>query len=183
MLPIETLCADTFRPFGDVISAEESQRQFTINDGFAQRFHDLAHIDVATANGVPILSIFRSQPRQFPLSLHMLERHPLGSQAFFPLSPQPFLVVVATGDEQPDLTSIRCFMAKSGQGVNYARGVWHHPLIALGVESDFLVVDRAGADSDANCDEYELGDLNISIHYQPKDIHEPHCDEHTRPQK
>lgn len=179
MLPIETLCADTFRPFGDVISVAASRRQFSINDGYAQRFHDLAHIDVATANGFPIISIFRSQPRQFPLSLHMLERHPLGSQAFFPLGSEPFLVVVATGHEQPELTSIRCFLAQPGQGVNYARGVWHHPLIALGAESDFLVIDRAGADTDANCDEYVLGDPNISIHYQPKDIHDPHHDEHA----
>ena len=183
MLPIETLRANTFRPFGDVISVKESQRHFIINGGVAQRFHDLAHIDVATANGIPIISIFRSQPRQFPLCLHMLERHPLGSQAFFPLGSHPFLVVVATGAEQPDRTSIRCFLAEPGQGVNYARGVWHHPLIALGAESDFLVIDRAGADNDANCDEYVLGDPNISIHYQPKDIHEPHRDELVRQQK
>jgi ureidoglycolate lyase len=174
MLLIEFLRADTFRPFGDVISVEESRHHFTINDGYAQRHHDLARIDVASANGLPIISIFRSQPRQFPLTLRMLERHPLGSQAFFPLGSQPYLVVVAAGDEQPDLKSIRCFIAKPGQGVNYGRGVWHHPLIALGAESDFLVVDRAGAESDTNCEEYSLLDFNISIQFPPKDLHEPH---------
>jgi ureidoglycolate lyase len=165
MLLIEPLRADTFRPFGDVISVEESHQNFTINDGYAQRYHNLAHVDVASANGFPIISIFRSQPRQFPLTLTILERHPLGSQAFFPFGSQPFLVVVAAGDEQPDLQSIRCFIAKPGQGVNYGRGVWHHPLIALGAESDFLVVDRAGAEGDANCEEFQMLDANISIQF------------------
>jgi ureidoglycolate lyase len=174
MLPIEPLRANTFRPFGDVISVEDSRRRFTINDGYAQRYHDLARIDVASANGFPIISIFRSRPRQFPLPLRILERHPLGSQAFFPLGSQPFLVVVAMGCDQPDLESIRCFIAKPEQGVNYGRGVWHHPLIALGAESDFLVVDRAGAESDANCEEFLLPDSNISIQFPPKDTHEPH---------
>jgi ureidoglycolate lyase len=174
MLTIEPLCANTFRPFGEVISVEESRRHFTINDGYAQRYHGLAHIDVASANGFPIISIFRSQPRQFPLPLRMLERHPLGSQAFFPLSSQPFLVVVAAGDEQPDLTSIRCFIAGSGQGVNYGRGVWHHPLMALGAESDFLVVDRAGDEHDANCEEFSLLDVNISVQIPSKDIYDPY---------
>jgi ureidoglycolate lyase len=174
MLPIETLRGTTFHPFGEVISVVEARQPFIINDGYAQRYHDLARIDVASANGFPIISIFRSQPRQFPFRLNKLERHPLGSQAFFPLGSQPFLVVVALGDDQPDVTSIRCFIAKPGQGVNYARGVWHHPLIALGAESDFLVVDREGAESDANCEEYSLLDFNISIQFPPKDLHEPH---------
>lgn len=28
--------------------------------------------------------------------------------------------------------------------MNYAKGVWHHPLIALDEVSDFIVVDRGG---------------------------------------
>jgi ureidoglycolate lyase len=174
MLFIEPLRADTFLPFGDVISVAESRHHFVINDGYAQRYHDIARVDVASANGFPIISIFRAQPRQFPLPLRLLERHPLGSQAFFPLGSQPFLVVVAPGDGQPNMKAIRCFIAQPGQGVNYARGVWHHPLIALGAESDFLVVDRAGAECDANCEEYSLLDFNISIQFPPKDLHEPH---------
>lgn len=174
MLPIEVLSAKVFHPFGDVISVAEARQQFTINDGYAQRYHDLARVDVASANGFPIISLFRSRPRQFPLTLRMLERHPLGSQAFFSLGSQPFLVVVAPGGDQPDLVAIRCFIAQPGQGVNYARGVWHHPLIALGTESDFLVVDRAGAEGDANCETYSLPDSNIVIQLSPKDFHEPH---------
>nr|WP_315240979.1 ureidoglycolate lyase [uncultured Albidiferax sp.] len=155
-LAIEPLTAEAFRPFGDVIAASDSARHFSINDGFAERYHDLAHIDVASGGGRAILSIFQALPRSLPMQLVLLERHPLGSQAFMPLSGLPYLVVVAQAGPVPDLAQIRCFYAAPGQGVNYARGTWHHPLIALQAPSGFLVVDRGGMPGDANCDEHPL---------------------------
>ncbi|MEO5795689.1 MAG: ureidoglycolate lyase [Rhodoferax sp.] len=155
-LTIEPLTADAFRPFGEVIEANDSARHFSINDGFAERYHDLAHIDVASGGGRAIVSIFRALPRSLPMQLVLLERHPLGSQAFMPLSGLPYLVVVAEAGPVPDLAQIRCFRAAPGQGVNYAKGTWHHPLIALQAPSDFLVVDRGGKPGDANCDEHPL---------------------------
>ena len=38
--------------------------------------------------------------------------------------------------------------------MNYARGVWHHPLIVLDVAADFIVVYRGG--KEANCEETYL---------------------------
>lgn len=159
-LPIEPLTAEAFRPFGDVIEASDGARHFTINEGYAERFHDLAHIDVGMQAGRAIINIFRAQPRTLPMQLVLLERHQLGSQAFMPLSGRPYLVVVAPATpnaDAPDVAAIRCFRADAGQGVNYARGTWHHPLIALEAVCDFLVVDRGGAPGDHNCDEYPLG--------------------------
>ena len=155
-LKIERLSPAAFQPFGDVIEASEAGLHFSINGGFAERFHDLARIDVNTQGGRPIISIFKAKPRQFPLQLLRLERHPLGSQAFIPMSSRPFLVVVALASPELDPQQLRCFLAAPGQGVNYARGTWHHPLIALDAPSDFLVLDRAGATGDANCDEHAL---------------------------
>ena len=155
-LSVEPLTAQAFKPYGEVIEVSDAGRQFSINQGFAVRHHDLARVDVASAGGHPLVSIFRAQPRQFPLQLLLLERHPLGSQAFMPLSAQPYLVVVAAAAAVPAPASVRCFLAQAGQGVNYARGVWHHPLIALQTQSDFLVIDRGGAPGDANCDESPL---------------------------
>jgi ureidoglycolate lyase len=43
-----------------------------------------------------------------------------------------------------DPSSVRAFVTNGRQGVNYHRGTWHHPLIAVGDFSEFLVVDRAG---------------------------------------
>ena len=62
---------------------------------------------------------------------------------------------------RPDLARLRCFAAGPGQGVNYAAGTWHHPLLALQAECDFLVVDRGGAASDHNCDEFALDGLDL----------------------
>ena len=173
VLTIEPLSARAFKPFGDVIEASEAAQHFPINEGYAERYHDLATIDVGHEGGHALVNIFRARPRSLPFELSMLERHPLGSQAFVPLSPLPYLVVVAPAvvagsdgdsDSTPDMHAIRCFVAGAGQGVNYARGTWHHPLIALHAPCNFLVLDRGGPPGQANCDIYPLAGFSFSIH-------------------
>ena len=83
-------------------------------------------------------------PYELPLAIAMLERHPLSSQLFMPLSAAPFLVVVAPPGEHVDRANVRAFVTNGAQGVNYRRGTWHHPVIALENPSEFLVVDRVG---------------------------------------
>jgi len=152
-LKVEPLTREAFAPFGDVIEASDSVNHFTINAGNTERYHNLANIDVGP-DGKSILSIFRGQPRALPFTVVMMERHPKGSQAFIPMSGRPYLVVVADKNSTPTAKDLRCFLAQPGQGVNYAKGVWHHPLLALHDTSDFLVVDRSGPG--ANCDEVAL---------------------------
>lgn len=149
-LPVEPLTHAAFAPFGEVIDATAAAAVITINDGTAQRFHALAHVDADSNGGSPVISIFRAQPRALPFTVRMLERHPLGSQAFMPLTPHLYLVVVGSS---PDAMP-RAFLARSGQGINLRRGVWHHPLLALHATSDFLVIDRVGDGN--NCDEAML---------------------------
>ena len=126
----EPLTREAFAPFGDVIEASDAVRHFTINCGNTERYHDLAHIDPGEGGRV-IVSIFRGQPRSLPFRVGMMERHPLGSQAFVPMSGRPYLVVVAPAGLAPTASDLRCFVARGDQGVNYATGVWHHPLLAL----------------------------------------------------
>lgn len=149
-LRVEALTREAFAPFGDVIEAASAAQTYAINAGTTTRFHDLARIDADRDGGRPVVSLFRAQPRELPFAITQLERHPLGSQAFVPLSQRPYLVVVA---EDPAGTP-RAFLARDGQGVNYRAGTWHHPLLALDEVSDFLVIDRAGPGN--NCDEVEL---------------------------
>ncbi|MCF6367519.1 ureidoglycolate lyase [Rhizobium halophilum] len=137
-LPIRPLTAATFAPFGDVIEADPSTMRL-INGGTTERFHRLS-VAEAEGEGV-IISLFRGQPRRFPYEIAMMERHPFGSQSFSPLSGRPFLVAVAE-DEDGRPGQPQVFLATGRQGVNYRRNVWHHPLMALGDVSDFLVVDR-----------------------------------------
>ena len=148
-LQVKPLTREAFKPFGDVIEIEGAH-SYPINDGSCIRFNDLAHLDVAGQGGRAALSLFRGQPVAFPLALTEVERHPLGSQSFMPMGNIPFLIVVAetAADGQPGEPN--AFLSNGRQGVNYARGTWHHPLLSLDRVSDFLVVDRAGAGE--NCD-------------------------------
>ncbi|KAA0082212.1 ureidoglycolate lyase [Trinickia soli] len=151
-LTIEPLTKSAFAPFGDVIELEGA-REIPINLGTTLRYHDLARVDVADEDGRPLISLFRGQPRALPFEVTMLERHPLGSQAFLPMTNKPYLVVVAPAGTL-DSQAVRAFVTRGWQGVNYAKGVWHHPLIALDEVSDFIVVDRGGQGH--NCDEQTL---------------------------
>jgi ureidoglycolate lyase len=156
------LHADHFSRYGDVIDA--SKPPLLINQEYTKRYDDLAEIDVLKNGGRMLVNIFRSTPLPLPLSIRMMERHPLSSQAFVPLSQEPYLVVVAPpGDFFEE--NIEVFLASGNQGVNYRAGTWHHFLLALNSVSDFLVIDR-GSDSksadDKNCDEVTLsGDSKI----------------------
>lgn len=151
-LLIEPLTRTAFAPFGDVIELAGA-RQIPINLGTTMRYHDLARVDVTDEGGRPLVNLFRGQPRTLPFEVTMLERHPLGSQAFIPLTERPYLIVVApAGEIVPQ--KVRAFVTQGWQGVNYAKGIWHHPLIAVGESSDFIVVDRGGEGH--NCDEQTL---------------------------
>ena len=160
---IEPLSAEAFRPYGEVIEARATAQHYSINRGDAVRYHDLADLDVLAGGGRPILSIFRAQAHALPLQLSIIERHVLGSQAFIPLGPQRWLVVVAFAGPPPGPAQLRCFLAAPGQGVNYARGTWHHPLLALDTPGDFLVIDRGSAPPADDCDEHSLQAMQLWV--------------------
>ena len=150
-LLIEPLSKHAFAPFGDVIETDNSAH-FMINSGSTRRYHKLTSVETSGPKDQAIISIFSVQALPMPMHIRMLERHPLGSQAFMPLLGQPFLIVVAPASDSPDADSVRAFRSNGRQGVNYHRGVWHHPVLALAAHDDFLVIDRSGAGN--NCDEY-----------------------------
>lgn len=155
----EPLTREAFMAFGNVVETDGAQH-FTINQGYAERFNDLADVDVASADGAVNISIVTVRPRPMPIAVKLMERHPLGSQIFYPLQNRPWLVLVC-GDVH-DLRSYRAFTATGRQGVNYARNVWHHPLLVLDDDSRFLIVDRKGPGT--NLEEVWLtGDMALSL--------------------
>ncbi|MCC9620915.1 ureidoglycolate lyase [Thalassospira sp. MA62] len=149
-LKVAPLTADAFAPYGEVISTATARDTYKINLGTTTRFHDISRVDVGDQGGAPIISIFRGTPRAKPIEIKMMERHPLGSQAFMPLAGQKFLIVVASGTETPKPDDLRAFITDGTQGVTYAKNVWHHPLLVLEEDSDFLIVDRAGPGNNLN---------------------------------
>lgn len=158
-LVVEALTAAAFAEFGDVVEARGDSG--LINSGTTRQFGDLAGIDVAAEGGRPCVSIYRATPYPLPLAIRMLERHPLGSQLFMPLSGERFLAVVAPPAAVPDRAAVRAFLTDGHQGINFRRGTWHHPLIALDGTGEFLVIDRAGPG--ANCDEFRFGDAALEL--------------------
>ncbi len=142
ILPIEQLTREAFSPFGDVVDVE-SLPTITINQGFAERVNGLARIETAGATGIINISLFTARRRPQPIDIRMMERHPLGSQLFYPLQHRDWLVVVCA--DPRDRGSFRAFRASGRQGVNYTRSVWHHPLLVLSDNERFFVVDRGDA--------------------------------------
>ncbi len=138
-MKIELLTKHAFAPFGDVIEIAGAEQR-TINQGFASRFHDLAKIKMG--DGETIVSIFTAIPRPQPIAIKLMERHPLGSQLFYPLQNEDWYVLVC--EDPRDGKTYRAFKASGTQGVNYNPNTWHHPLLVTN-ESRFLILDRKGA--------------------------------------
>jgi ureidoglycolate lyase len=141
-IEIQPLTRTAFAGFGEVIEMEAA-RNFPINSGKCIRYHDLAKVETTGENARPMISLLRGEPYTLPLELRMVERHPLGSQAFIPLSDNQFLVIVAEATEAGPGEPL-AFRTKTGQGVNIGRNVWHGILTPLQARSDFAVIDRAG---------------------------------------
>ncbi|HSM31397.1 MAG TPA: ureidoglycolate lyase [Woeseiaceae bacterium] len=149
------LTRERFLPFGDVIETHAMQRD-TMNAARFERFDDLCNVDVGTDGRVRVSIARCRSATTLPYRFDVVERHPLGSQAFVPLAPVQFVVVVAPAAESVVADDLQAFVSNGRQGINYGRGTWHMPLIAFESGQEFLVIDRAG---DApNCDEHMLDD-------------------------
>ncbi|WP_319412021.1 ureidoglycolate lyase [uncultured Cohaesibacter sp.] len=152
---IAPLNAEAFAPFGDILEASGAPSKI-INQGFCGRYHDLAELDFIASGddgGRAGISLFDAEPRKLPYCLELVERHPLGSQAFLPMSMHGFLVIVAP-DEGGRPGKPLAFETKPGQGINFHRNVWHGVLTPLKPPGLFAVVDRIGEAS--NLEEYRF---------------------------
>ena len=141
-LHTQPLTKSAFAPFGQVIETAGAHH-YPINSGNCERYHDLARIELGGVHPRPMISLLHARGFSLPLDVPMVERHPFGSQAFYPLSPHPFLVVVAPDEGGVPGTPL-AFLTAPGQGVNIAMNTWHGVLTPLGPEADFLCVDRGG---------------------------------------
>lgn len=139
IIQTEPLTPHAFAAYGDVLDASGPPDRL-INKGLCGRFHDRARLDFGP-DGRAGLSIFNAEPRSFPYLLDLIERHPDGSQAFLPMTQNPFLVIVADGPESRP----RAFLTNGAQGINLFRGTWHGVLTPLQGPGLFAVVDRIGA--------------------------------------
>ena len=138
---IALLTREAFAAFGDVVSAGLGAGA-PANQGTATRFDWCTELVNARATARANVSVFRSLARALPFEVRLLEQHPFSTQAFLPMVCQRFLVCVAptAPDGGPDVTGLRAFVCGPGQGVNYRVGTWHHPIVALDADADFVML-------------------------------------------
>ncbi len=151
-----------FIKFGDMITTTDI-KPIEINNGYAKRYDGIANLNTKKGNGEFTISIFSALKRSFPMKVDMMEKHPLGSQAFIPMKETVFLSFVAPEGNKPDLARVEAFIIPKGIGVNYNPGIWHFPLIST-EDMNFLVVDRKGEGD--NLIIHDLKEENISIDFQ-----------------
>ena len=152
----EPLSAERFAPYGDVIETSRGGAD-AMNAARFERFDDLCNVDLIDDGRIAV-SIARCRtPSSLPLRLDMVERHPLGSQAFVPLSPCKMVIVVAPPAESVDAQDLRAFVTNGRQGFNYRRGTWHMPLVSFAAGQEYLIIDRGGSAS--NCEEHTLDEV------------------------
>ena len=162
MIKPKLITKENFKKFGDMISTEDI-KPLEINNGFAKRYDGIANLDTKKDNGESTICIFSALKRSFPMKIDMMEKHPLGSQAFIPMKETVFLSFVAPEGNKPDLARVEAFIIPKGIGVNYNPGIWHFPLIST-EDMNFLVVDRKGEGD--NLIIHDLKEENISIDFQ-----------------
>ena len=139
----KTITKENFSKFGDMITTKNI-KPLDINNGYAKRYDNIAKINTSKDNGETTISIFSALKRTFPMKIDMMEKHPLGSQAFIPMKETTFIAFVAPNGDKPDLNKIEAFIIPPGIGINYNPGIWHFPLIST-EDMNFLVVDRKGS--------------------------------------
>ena len=142
-----------FATYGDLVSSDDV-KPMDINAGYAKRFDNLANINTSKNEGKTIISIFSALKRTFPMKIDMMEKHPLGSQAFIPMKETTFLCFVAPPGEKPAIDKIESFIIPPKTGINYKPGTWHFPLIST-ENTNFLVIDRKGDDENLIIHKFE----------------------------
>ena len=152
MIRIQPLTVEAFAPYGEVLDTAGAPDKL-INQGLCGRYHDRATLDF-TQEGSAGISLFKAELRALPYTLDMMERHPLGSQAFLPMSMDAFLVIVAPDDAGKPGTP-RAFRTAEGQGINFHRNSWHGVLTPLAGPGLFAVIDRIGGEE--NLQEHWFG--------------------------
>ena len=155
------ITSKNFKKFGEVISTKKI-KPININNGYAKRFDNLCKINTSLKKGNTIISIFSARKRRFPMNIKMMEKHPLGSQAFIPMKETKFLVFVAPKGKKPNVKKMESFIIPKQTGINYKPGIWHFPLIST-KNMNFLVIDRKGIGNNLAIHNFENEKISLKF--------------------
>jgi ureidoglycolate lyase len=157
-ISIEQLDINIFSKFGDIIQKKNALELRSINQGTTTRYHNISKLSLESKNGNSAISIFSGSPRDLPIEIKIMEKHPIASQSFLPIQDYDWLIVVCEEkNELPDLNTLRCFHVDGDTGITYNQNVWHHPLLVK-KKQDFWIIDRINDQEDSfiNLKEYHF---------------------------
>jgi ureidoglycolate lyase len=157
-ISIEQLDINIFSKFGDIIQKKNALELRSINQGTTTRHHNISKLSLESKNGNSAISIFSGSPRDLPIEIKIMEKHPIASQSFLPIQDYDWLIVVCEEkNELPDLNTLRCFHVDGDTGITYNQNVWHHPLLVK-KKQDFWIIDRINDQEDSfiNLKEYHF---------------------------
>jgi ureidoglycolate lyase len=164
-ISIEQLDINIFSKFGDIIQKKNALELRSINQGTTTRYHNISKLSLESKNGNSSISIFSGSPRDLPIEIKIMEKHPIASQSFLPIQDYDWLIVVCEEkNELPDLSTLRCFQVDGDTGITYNKNIWHHPLLVK-KKQDFWVVDRINdqESSSINLQEYHFNNNEIRV--------------------
>ena len=164
-ISIEQLDINTFSKFGDIIQKKNALELRSINQGTTTRYHNISKLSLESKNGNSSISIFSGSPRDLPIEIKIMEKHPIASQSFLPIQDYDWLIVVCEEkNELPDLSTLRCFQVDGDTGITYNKNIWHHPLLVK-KKQDFWVIDRINdqENSSINLEEYHFNNNEIRV--------------------
>ncbi len=147
--------AEAFAPDGKVLD-KAAATTFNINDGYAVRYDSLAVAEIQ--DGTAQLAIFSAKKRAYPMEIDMMERHPLGTQAFYPLQAVAWYAIVSNA-EVPAADNLTAFSVPADVGLQYNRNIWHYPLLIEADSQDFLIMDYSGDKGKENLEIFSGGGL------------------------
>ena len=157
-ISIEQLDINIFSKFGDIIQKKNALELRSINQGTTTRHHNISKLSLESKNGNSAISIFSGSPRDLPIEIKIMEKHPIASQSFLPIQNYDWLIVVCEEkNELPNLSTLRCFQVDGDTGITYNKNIWHHPLLVK-KKQDFWVIDRINEqeNSSINLQEYHF---------------------------
>ena len=164
-ISIEQLDASVFSKFGKIVEKKNALELRSINQGTTTRYHNISELDLESKNGISSISIFSGTPRNLPIEIKIMEKHPVASQSFLPIQDYDWLIVVSEEkNELPDLNTLRCFHVNGDTGITYNKNVWHHPLLVK-KKQDFWVIDRINDEEDTSINLKEYYFTNNEIRF------------------
>ena len=162
---IDQLDASVFSKFGKIVEKKNALELRSINQGTTTRYHNISELDLESKNGISSISIFSGTPRNLPIEIKIMEKHPVASQSFLPIQDYDWLIVVSEEkNELPDLNTLRCFHVNGDTGITYNKNVWHHPLLVK-KKQDFWVIDRINDEEDTSINLKEYYFTNNEIRF------------------